>query len=203
MGIAKVKKVELLALSSVRLPLLASLQEAGLVHLEEISAEEFGLNRPRALVTALDQLLHRLKHVLDYLSSQERKGLLEKLMARKPVLSCQAREKRLRITYLPVLNRLEKMLAKRDELLSRVKFCENEIDELLPLESLDVPLSSFLSFEDLEIVVGTIPRSRQAEFARTAEEEAIWSEVICEEDRRCHVFLFLLKKEKGLFETKL
>ena len=69
MGISKVQKVEIIAHSGVKKALLYSLQEEGVVHIEQTQTEELGLTGSSADVTDLDHRLHRLKHVLDYLAN--------------------------------------------------------------------------------------------------------------------------------------
>src|SRR4030042_915829 len=132
MGISRVERVHVLALSSVKMPLLASLQQAGIVQLEEVPREDFGLSLPPFEISALDQILRRLKDSLDFLSHREKKGLLDKLMAQKPTLSPEVCEELRSFSYLPVLEEIERLGAEHQDLLSRPQLLDKEGEFLLP-----------------------------------------------------------------------
>jgi len=203
MGLAKVDKVQILAHASSRTRLLSALQEVGIIELSDVDKERFGLGLSSIKVSHLDHLLHRLEHGLGFLSQWEDRGLMEKLLAQKPVLLRQAREELLRFPYQPILDKIEKIEAEWNEHLSRIKFLEKEIEFLLPLVDLSLPLSFFKSSNQLEIQVGTIPLSQREAFQDMAEGSAVWSEMICEGGRNCILLLFFLKKEKEFFDERL
>jgi vacuolar-type H+-ATPase subunit I/STV1 len=79
MGVSKIQKVEIVAHSGVKKALLSSLQEEGVVHLEQTQTEELGLTGSSADVSDLDFRLHHLKHALDYLANYKDEKLLKKL----------------------------------------------------------------------------------------------------------------------------
>lgn len=203
MGLAKVEKVQILTHASLKTRLLSALQEAGIVELSDVDKEKFGLGLSFAEISDLDHLLHRLKHGLDLLSRWEDKGFMDKLLAQKPVLSRQAREELLHFSYVPVLDKLEKIEAERNEILSRIKFLEKEVEFLLPLAGLVLPVSLFKSLNQLQIQVGTMPLSQRDDFGEMAEGSGIWYEMVCEGRRNCVLLLFYLKKEKEFFEERL
>jgi len=203
MGLAKVEKVGILAHASLSLTVLSSLQEAGIVQIEEVDRSETGLGSTPADISELDHVLHRLKHGLDFLSHFEEKGFLDKIMAQKPALSFEEREEVLKSDYLPVLDRLEKIEAEKNELLSNLKFVQKETEFLLPLAGLELPVSAFKSANLIEVMVGTLPLSRSEDLADLAAETTLWYEVIGEEKRVCFLLLFVLKEDKDIIGEKL
>lgn len=203
MGLAKVEKVGILAHASLSLTLLAALQEAGIVQIEEVDRSETGLGSTPADISEFDHSLNRLKHALDILSHFEEKGFLDKITAQKPALSFEEREEILKSDYLPVLERLEKIEAEKNELLSHLKFVQKETEFLLPLAGLELPVSAFKSANLIEVMVGTLPLSRSEDLADLTEETTLWYEVIGSEKRVCFLLLFVLKEDKDLIDEKL
>ncbi|HUU38368.1 MAG TPA: V-type ATP synthase subunit I [Candidatus Desulfaltia sp.] len=203
MGISRMEKVQVLAHSSVKMPLLASLQQAGIVQLEEVPREAFGLSLSPVEISALDQLLRRLKDGLDFLSLGEKKGLLDKLMAQKPTLTPEVREELGSFSYLPVLEEIERLVAEHQELLFRLKLLEKEVEFLLPLDELDLPLSHFRSDGDWEFRLGTLPRSQEEPFLKMAGENPVWHRFIIAEKRHFLTLLLFLEADEGLIEEKL
>jgi V/A-type H+-transporting ATPase subunit I len=203
MGISRMEKVQVLAHSSVKMPLLASLQQAGIVQLEEVPREAFGLNLPPVESTALDQLLRRLKDGLDFLSRREKKGLLDKLMTQKPTLTQEVREELRSFSYLPVLEKIERLLAEQQDLVSRLRLLEKEVEFLLSLAELDLPLSYFRSNDDWEYRLGTLPRSQEEPFLEMAVEHPVWHQFVTAEKRHFLTLLLFLKADADLIEERL
>lgn len=203
MGISRMEKVQVLAHSSIKMPLLASLQQAGIVQLEEAPREAFGLSLPPVEITALDQLLRRFKEGLDFLSRREKKGLLDRLMAQKPPLTPEVREELRSFSYLPVLEEIERLVAEQQELLSRLKLLEKEVEFLLPLAELDLPLSHFRSEGAWEFRLGTLPRSQEEPFLEMVGENPIWHQFIIAEKRHFLTLLLFLKSDVSLIEERL
>jgi V/A-type H+-transporting ATPase subunit I len=203
MGLAAVEKVEILAHASLKMSLLAALQEAGIVHLEELRREELGLSFSPADLTALDHLLHRLKHGLDFLSHYEESGFLQKLTARKPALSANARLELLHFSYLPVLEEIEQIETRRSDLVSHARFLEKEVEFLQRLAGLELPLAHFKPSSQVEIMLGQLPLSRKNDFSALVEQNAVWSELVGEDKRNAIFLLLFLKKEGELIEGHL
>ena len=203
MGVARLERVQILAHSSVKMPLLSALQEAGTVQIEETNRGEFGLVPSPGESSALDRVLDRLDQGLDFLSRFEEKGLREKLTARKPAISRSARENLSGFSYLPVLEEIEKLAAERQELHSRLAALQKEIEFLLPLSRLAVPVSEFRRADGPELMLGVLPRAQEGPFLAMAADEVVWHEFVLEEKRRLVVFLFCLKKDSAAVEEKL
>jgi V/A-type H+-transporting ATPase subunit I len=203
MGISRMEKVQVLAHSSIKMPLLASLQQAGIVQLEEAPREAFGLSLPPVEITALDQLLRRFKEGLDFLSRREKKGLLDRLMAQKPPLTPEVREELRNFPYLPVLEEIERLVAEQQEHFSRLKLLEKEVEFLLPLAELDLALSHFRSEGGWEFRLGTLPRSQEEPFLEMAGESPVWHQFISAEKRHFLTLLFFLKSDTALIEERI
>jgi len=203
MALAKVKKIELLAHATWRAELLALLQEAGVVQLEEAPKEETGLRAIEADVSRFDSVLHRLKRCLDILSAEEKRSLVDRISGRKPLVSLQEREELLTSDYLSLVDKIERIETEKSEILSRIKFLQKEMDFLEPLSRLDLPLSSFRGNGVLEVSIGTIPLDRLKDLEQLAKTEALWYEVVHKARRVGYVLLLYLRREKDLMETKL
>jgi len=203
MAIAEVQKVQILAHAGVKMKVLSTLQEEGLVQLERANCEELDLESSLPEVSHLEHRLHRLSYALGYLSRWEEKGFVKKLFAQKPQINRQEREEILDFDCLPVLDEIEKLEAEKNELLSEIKFLEKEKEFLSPLEGLELPLKSLKLTDSTEILLGSLPLSQEEAFKELAEKEAIWFEVINRGKRTLYIFLIYNKKEKDYFEQIL
>jgi len=203
MAIAEVEKVQILALAGVKMEILSSLQEEGLVQLERANFEELELESSSPEVSHLEHRLHRLSHALVYLSRWEEKGFVKKLIAQKPKLDRQKREEILNFDCLPVLDKIEKLEAEKNEVLSEIKFLEKEDEFLSPLKGLELPLKSWKPTDSTDILLGSLPLSREEEFQEMAEKETIWYEVINRGKRILYILLICPKREKDYFEQTI
>ncbi|NIM59582.1 MAG: hypothetical protein GTO16_11670 [Candidatus Aminicenantes bacterium] len=203
MAIAEVQKVQILAHAGVKMEILSTLQEEGLVQIERANVEELELESSSHEVSHLEHRLHRLSSALVYLSRWEEKGFAKKLFAQKPQIDRQTREEILDFDSLPVLDKIEKLEAEKNELLSEIKFFEKEEQFLNPLEGLELPLRSLKPTDSTEILLGSLPISQEEALKDLAEKEAIWFEVINRGKRIIYLFLVYAKGEKDRFEQIL
>jgi V/A-type H+-transporting ATPase subunit I len=203
MAIAEVQKVQILAHAGAKMEILSTLQEEGLVQLERANVEELDLESSSQEVSHLEHRLYRLSSALAYLSRWEEKGFVKKLFAQKPQIDRQKREEILDFDSLPVLDKIEKLEAEKNELLSEVKFLEKEEEFLNPLEGLELPLRSLKPTDSTEILLGSLPLSQEGAFKELAEKEAIWFEVINRGKRIIYLFLIYPKGEKDYFDQIL
>ncbi len=203
MAIAEVQKVQILAHAGVKMKVLSTLQDEGLVQLERANCEELDLESSLPEVSHLEHRVHRLSYALGYLSRWEERGFGKKLFAQKPQINRQEREEILDFDCLPVLDKIEKLEAEKNELLSEIKFLEKEKELLSPLEDLELPLKSLKLTDSTEILLGSLPLSQEEAFKELAEKEAIWFEVINRGKRTLYIFLIYNKKEKDYFEQIL
>jgi vacuolar-type H+-ATPase subunit I/STV1 len=203
MAIAEVKKIQILAHAGVRMEILSTLQEEGLIQLDRANVEELELESSPQEVSHLEHHLHRISSALVYLSRWEEKGFVKKIFAQKPQIDRQKREDIIDFVFLPVLDKIEKLEAEKNELLSEIRFLENEVEFLSPLEDLELPLKSLKSTYSTEILLGTLPLSQEEAFKELAEKEAVWFEVANRGKRIIYLFLIYPKAEKGYFQQIL
>jgi V/A-type H+-transporting ATPase subunit I len=183
--------------------ILSTLQEEGLVQLERANVEELDLESSSREVSHLEHQLYRLSSALVYLSRWEEKGFVKKLFAQKPQIDRQKREEILDFDSLAVLDKIEKLEAEKNELLSEIKFLEKEEEFINPLEGLELPLRSLKPTDSTEILLGFLPVSQEEALKDLAEKEAIWFEVINRGKRIIYLFLVYAKREKDRFEQIL
>ena len=203
MAIAEVQKVQILAHAGMKMEILTTLQEEGLVQVERANFEELDLESSSLEVSHLEHRLHRLSSALVYLSRWEEKGFVKKLFVQRPQIDRQKREEILDFDSLPVLDKIEKLEAEKNELLSEIRFLDKEEELLNPLEGLELPLRSLKPTDSTEILLGSLPLSQEEAFKKLAEKEAIWFEVINRGKRIIYLFLIYPRGEKDYFEQIL
>lgn len=203
MAIATVQKVQILAHGSLKMEILSSLQEEGLIQIERANFEELELKNTSPEVSAIERRLHRLSHALAYLSRWEEKGFLKRLFVQKPRLDWKKRAEILSFDCSPVLNKIEEFEDGENELLSGIKSLEKEKAFISPLESLELPLRSLKGTDSTEMLIGWLSPSKYEDFEKLAEEEALWFEVVNQQRRKLYLLLFYPKKERDHFEQIL
>lgn len=203
MAIAKITKVQIIAHLGLKMEILSALQEEGLVHIEETNFEELGLSSSTPDVAELDHRLYKLAHAIYFLSQWEVRSFAEKLSGQKPTLQIAEREKALDFDHLSFVERVEKLEADQNELLSDIKFLEKELEFLYPLESFRLSIRSVASTRSTDIRLGILPSSRLPEMKVLAEKEPVFMSVIKMSKRNAHVFLVIHKRETEQLEQNL
>lgn len=203
MAIAEVQKIQILAHGASKMDILSSIQEEGLIHLERADFDELGLGFASPDISQLEHSLHRISHALTYLSRWEEKGFVKRMLAQRPQLDRQKRKEVLSFNYLPVLDEIEELEARKNELASGIRFLEKEREFLSPLKALELPLKSLEPTDSVEILLGTLPLSRQEDFQKMAEAEPLCYEVINQGKRYSYLLIIHLKKEKVHIEQAL
>lgn len=203
MAIAEVQKIQILTHGASKMDILSSIQEEGLIHLERADFDELGLGFASPDISQLEHSLHRISHALTYLSRWEEKGFVKRMLAQRPQLDRQKREEVLSFNYLPVLDEIEKLEARKNELISGIRFLEKEWEFLSPLKALELPLKSLEPTDSVEILLGTLLLSRQEDFQKMAEAESLCYEVINQGKRYSYLLIIHLKKEKVHIEQAL
>lgn len=200
MAIAEVRKVQIIAHSSVKMDLLSSLQEEGLIQLERTDLEEVDLRSSTTEISQIDHQLYRLSHALGYLSHWDDKGFVKKLFAQKPQIQRQKRREVLHSDYLPTLEKIEKIETEKNDLLSEIKFLEKEEEHLHPFEDLEVPITSLQPTDSTEILLGRLPLSELEAFDKMVGQEPLCYKVIDRGKRDVYLMLIYLRSEKDLLE---
>ncbi|NOR15335.1 MAG: hypothetical protein GQ544_06500 [Candidatus Aminicenantes bacterium] len=203
MAIAPVKKAQLLAHASLKPDLLSTLQEAGLMHIDENACERIGLTSSAPDVTALDHRLFKLKHAIDFLSQWSERSLMEKLSGQKPEVRLQDRAQLLSLDRQEILDEVEKLEEERNQHLTQIKFQEKEIEFLAPLKSLSLPVRSVRSLETTALRLGLLPNARLGELEALADEEPLYLELIQKDKRNSTFFLAIWKGVLASVEERL
>jgi len=203
MAVADVQKVEIVAHSGFKMELMSALQEEGLVHVENVDREELELSLSNVDLSELDHRLHRISHVLDYLSDFDEKKFSQKLFAPKPQIDIKKRNEALDWDYPVVLEQIEQLQADRNDLTSHVKYLGREEQFLDPLLGLDLPVKSVEPTDKTEIMIGFLPASGLSNLEALAEDKPLWFSLIRKDKRNAFVILFYLKQDKENVEQPL
>ncbi|MGD8534526.1 MAG: V-type ATP synthase subunit I [Candidatus Aminicenantes bacterium] len=203
MSVAEVQRIHVIAHSGVKLEVLSSLQEQGVVQVERANFEELRLKSSPTEVADVEHNLYRLSHALTYLSQWEEKGFVQRLFGQKPQLDHEKKKDVLSFDYSPVLDDVEKLEAEKNELLSEIRFLEKEKESVSPLSDFALPLQSLKQTDSIEILMGSILQSQYEDFLKMSEEEALWHEVINRDKRKLHLLLIYHKEEKEPVERIL
>ncbi len=203
MAIAALQKFHLLAHSGVKMDVLSSLQEEGLIHLEEVDTKGLELRASLPEVSSIERDLARVSHGLTYLARWEKTGFVQKLISPKPQLSRRERVKALDFDYLSVLDRLERLEEEAESIESDIRFLKRENEFLLSLSGLDLPIKAFTPTESTELFLGILAAKQIEGLQRMADEEALWYEVIKREKRKLYLLLIYPLKEKEVFGQRL
>jgi V/A-type H+-transporting ATPase subunit I len=193
MAISPVMKVQLLAHASIKDDLMSTLQEAGVIHIEQDARENLGLPVSAPDVSVLDHRLFKLKHAIDFLSPWTERSLAEKLAGQKPQVRLQEREQLLAGDHQGILDQVEALESEQNQQLTQIKFLEKEIEFLMPLESLDVPVRSLRSSETTAVRLGSLPNARWDELEAYAQENPLFLSLIQRDKRNSSVLLAIWK----------
>jgi V/A-type H+-transporting ATPase subunit I len=203
MSVAEVQKVHIVAYSDLKKTFIDSLQEEGVLQIEMADSERLGLSTPFDETTSIEHQLHRLSHVLDFLSHWEEKGLGEKLFAAKPQVSKEGRENILLQDFLPLLDQVENCEKEKNDIDSHLRFLEKEEEFLQSLQNLRLPLESVADTDATEVVLGVMPLASYKELSAETADEAFWSHIISQGKRNVHLLLVYLKSQKEKYRQIL
>ena len=159
MGVARVKKVQIMAPSELKRDLLSGLQHKGWIQIEEARLEDLDLLSPPPGESGLDHRLFRLSHAVEFLGRWDDTRLVQKIFREKPILDKQERKRILDWDYESMLDQVEKLREEESRRESHIDYLEKEISFLQNLKALNVPLRSVQSTETAEVRFGSIPLS--------------------------------------------
>lgn len=199
MAIVEVQKVQILAHSGLKQELLSSLQEEGILQIEKVDSANLGLNAPSTEISHLDHLLHRLASALEYISQWEERGFAKKLVSQKPQIPRKEREEVLKWNYVELLEKIENLEKKKNDILSHIRFLEKEEQFLNPLMCLNLPIKWVSATESTEVILGSMPLSSFTELV-SKKEEALWIHVLSKGKRTVYLLMVYLKSEREHFE---
>lgn len=203
MAVSEIKKVQILAFAGMRKSLLDSLQEEGLIQIENANFEQLGLAAFPLEVSHIDHILHRLSNCLDFLSEWEESSLKSKLFSQKPQLPLKEREALLDSDYSWLLDKTEELQKKKQDQIAQIKFLEKEKEFLSPLKKLDVPIKTLGGTERISFQIGVFPTPRLLQMETLAQEENLHFSIIEKDKRHTYAVVFYLMGEKALIEENL
>lgn len=203
MGVSKVQKVEIFASTGVKEPLLSSLQEEGLVHIEQIPTEEWGLTGSSPDITDIDVRLHRLKNALDYLGNFKEEKLSKKLFGQKPQVLRSERTEVLNEDYESLLGRIAQNESDKNNLSSHLKYLEREEEWLEPLKDLEIPIKSIHATDATQVILGFVSQSQLSVIEKLADQRDFWYSIIQKGKRHAYLLMVYLKSESTFFEESL
>jgi V/A-type H+/Na+-transporting ATPase subunit I len=203
MAVANIKKVQIIGHSPVKMGFLSSLQEQGLIQIEEADFDGLGLNMPPQEESKLEHHLFQLSHTIAFLSKWEEKGLAEKILLEKPQLPISQRKEVLKFDYVSVMEKAEKLEKDKKDIFTRNKYLDKEKRILTPFESLDVPIKSLEPTKLSEMRLGTVPLSELNNLKEIQENQELWFSILYQGKREVVLLLIYLKKKKEEFEELL
>lgn len=203
MGVSNVQKVEIVAHSGIQKVLLSSLQEEGVIQIEQTQTEELGLASSSADVSDFDSRLYRLKRALDYLDNFKEEKFTKKLFGAKPQVSISKRTDVLKYDYASLLDRIEQNESDKNNLISHAKVLEREAQWLEPLRGLEIPIKSIRSTETTRLLLGFVALPQLEGIERLSDENAIWYSIIQKGRRYVYLLLFHLLRDSAFFEESL
>ncbi len=203
MSIADVQRVHFVAHSGLKKTFLTSLQEEGLLQIEKANFANLGLSTPFAEVTHIEHQLHRLSHALDYLSRWENRGWTEKLFAQKPQVSSQEKKEILNEDFTPLLDQIENLEKKKNEIFSHIRFLDKEVEFLQSLLGLELPVKLVADTDTTQVLMGVMTLTSFKELLRETEDDAFWSCVISKGKRNVCLILVYLKNQREHFQKLL
>ncbi|NPV13438.1 V-type ATP synthase subunit I [candidate division WOR-3 bacterium] len=171
MAIERVSKVAIVIHQSKKAEFLTKLQQLGILHIVRI-AESDGEKRFADEEGNLNQILGTIE-LLDSLQDKKKakgKVLLDRMEYERIATEFDI-EKRIK--------EIQRLTTKRQELESRLKFLEEEINRLKPWENLKHSVAEFGSFTSVKVLLGKFPTRQEYLDARSAlgEKLAVMEEV--------------------------
>jgi V/A-type H+-transporting ATPase subunit I len=200
MAIAEINKVQIIGNANIKMDVLSSLQEEGIIQIEKTDYDALGLDTPFLEDTKLDHRLFQLSHTIDFLSQGEKKGLAEKILMKKPKLSKPERKKIIKSNYIPIIEKAESLEREKNDIISSNKYLSKEKALLKPFKNLDIPIKSLQLNGYTEFHLGTISLSEVENLRKIQEEKELWFSIIQQGKREVFLLIIYLKEKKEAFE---
>lgn len=203
MALAPVERVEILAHAGIKKEFLSSLQEQGLIHIEETDFYELGLKKSSEEISNLDHDLYRLSHALELFAAWESKKKEKKGFKSKPKLLTSNRYQALISGYYSKLDNIEEHEKNINNLNSEIKFLERERNFLQPLIDLDIPIKDLEETEWTKLGIGIIPTSKFDDFKQRAEDDLLYLSIVKQDKRQTYLFIIYHKADAEEIERWL
>lgn len=202
MAVAAIDRVQIFTHGSRKHDVLAALQESGFVHLDSPTFEDLPVASSPAGTDKIEHTLFRLRHALDILGAFDKTGGLKRMIEGKPRLGKEARGKALAADYLSVLEELERREEKRTEIEARRRALEKDIEFLLPLRALRLPVRDVRPTAATNVRLAVMPASERKNLEALAAEEPLWFEIVSADKRACRVLLVHLQEDAEELEPR-
>lgn len=189
MAVALIEKVHVFGHSSRKTELLSSLQEAGVVHLDEVTLEGFEFRSCPADLSDADRSLSRLEHALDVFTDWDETGGLKRLLRPKPALSMKSRESILGFDHGRILDELERLESGKNDRQAEARLLDKEAKFLGPLRALRFPLETLRGTPTTEVRLAVLPSSEVEKLSALAQERPLWFETVARDKKFAHVLL--------------
>ncbi len=187
MSVAPVSKAHIFVHSGRKAEVLSTLQETGLVHLEEANFEGVELRREAIDASDADRTLARLKHALDVFAAMDETPGLKRLFRPKPELSLKARGGALARGHVRVLDELERLESARNALSAELRLLDREADFLEPLRDISLPLEAYRGTRTAEVRLVVVPVDGMKSLEEKAAEGPFWFEAVSRDKHSCCV----------------
>jgi len=201
-AVAAIDRVQIFTHGSQKHHVLAALQESGLVHLDSPTFEDLPTAPSPEGTDKIEHTLYRLRHALDVLSEFDETGGLKRMLAGKPRLGKEARGKALAADYLSVLDELERREEKKHEIEIRRHAQEKDIEFLLPLRALRLPVRDVRPTAATQVRLAAMPVARKSDLEALAAETSLWFTVVSADKRACRVLLIHLREHAESLEPR-
>jgi V/A-type H+-transporting ATPase subunit I len=195
MALVELQKVQIIAHAGMKMDVLSSLQEEGIVQIEDAQKQKHGFFSDSPDLAKIDHTLYRLSQCLDFLAEREGKGFAKSLFAPMPQLLKKNRESVLDSDYVSVLERVETIERNRNDLVSQINFLKKEYELLVHLQALDVPINAVCDTERTAVQIGHLPTSKFEEMSSLAEEADFWFSKILSDKRITYLLVVHFKKD--------
>jgi V/A-type H+-transporting ATPase subunit I len=203
--IARIKKLEIIALRQEREKILSSLQKLGIVELMEAQAQTLQPAAPAALA---EINLLEIEEAIVYLASfkAEKTGFLEGIFGLKPwVLERQLNEAVANFDYAALLKKVSELRKHQQNLTQHREKLIQERQLLASWQEFKVPLDQMQYTSTCGILLGILRTNDCKNLLKNCQEETLplFCEVISQDRTNTHLAVLYLKKDFERLETVL
>ena len=199
MGIARIRKIEVLGLQKDKAEVMTLLQRLGVIEL--IPEKE---NTPAVAHAAH---IAEVEEAISFLRSfQPKPGLLEGIIKLRPlVYESELNEFIGRFDYARFIAQLEELRTKLKRLLQDKERLAQERQLLKPWQLLTIPLDRLQESRSCGVILGVLKREKLQEFLQQCDAEKLraWCQPLCADNANASLFILYLKDDFERLEAVL
>jgi len=199
-AVAEMLRVELIAPARLKPLLLRKFQEEGLIQIEKSGVEASPDEMTSDEVNELVALTERLNKAIVYLKGWTEGSGIKRFFSGRPTLNKNEIDSlKNDPSWLNILEAVEVLKRKEDELSSQIKQLKREKDNLLPLAHFPLPLERVKKFEETDFIVfslGIIPSTSLDSLQEYRQNEPFWAGEIGQLAKRIVLGVIYLKKNR-------